>query len=104
MEMPTKCQFCGTEIMLDWNNIPSRPLGKLYFVEEFYCSTCQQREPVWFTTVQLLDGMRKLETMRPDHPSFWYHFVKTLKRAEEIQRRGEKEYGKIGRKNVVEFG
>ena len=94
MELPFRCTACGVETMQD--KLPRRPISKLYSVEEYICKACGKHAPCFFTTVQLLDGMRKLETMRPDHPSFRYHFAKTLKRAEEIQRRGEKEYGKIG--------
>ena len=101
MELPFRCTACGVETMQDMAKLPRRPISKLYSVEEFICKACGKRKPCFFTTVQLLDGMRKLETMRPTHPSFWYHFLKTLKRAEEIQRRGEKEYGKIGHQDLV---
>jgi hypothetical protein len=104
MELPFRCSTCGVETMLDWAKLPIRPISKLYSVQEFICKACGKSAPCFFTTVQLLDGLRKLETMRPNHPSFRYHFVKTLRRAEEIQIRGEKEYGEIRHKNVVKFG
>jgi len=75
--------------MLDLEKLEKRPVSKLYFVEGFLCQHCERWEPVFFTTLQLQESMKKLAQMSPHNPSYSYHLSKTLKRAEEIQKRGE---------------
>lgn len=75
--------------MLDFEKLESRPLSRIYFEEGFVCGYCGQWEPVFITTQSLRDAMRKLDRMSPSHRSFYFHLLKTLRKANEIQRRGE---------------
>jgi hypothetical protein len=95
MELPTHCDSCGQDTMLDWSRLERRPLSKLYSVEGFFCPFCRRWKPLFFTTRQLDENLRKLETMRPDHPSFYFHLLKAVKRAQEIQKRGRELDGSI---------
>jgi len=87
MELPVLCS-CNHENMVDWENLESRPLSKLYTVEGSICQGCGKWKPLFYLTPQLEENMRRLKNMQPSHPSFWYRFRKTAKRAEELQRRG----------------
>jgi hypothetical protein len=96
---------CGHWNMIDAENLERRPLSGLYTAEGFTCQECNTWKPWWYSTRQLDENMRKLETMKPDHPSFWWHFVKTRKRAEEIQQRGRNTaHGEIGHQNMATPG
>lgn len=90
--------------MVDPLKLERRPLKGLYTQEGFECQQCHRWKPCWISTRQLDEKMRKLENMRPDHPSFMYLFVKVLKRAEEIQRRGTETDGSIRHQNMVASG
>lgn len=75
--------------MVSMERMLKRPVSNLIFAEGFVCERCKDWKPAFYLTASLEDALRKLEVMRPDHPSFRYHFYKTMKRAIEIQRRGE---------------
>jgi len=75
--------------MIDWHRLESRPLSKLLTVSGYVCQQCNRWKPCWYSNRLLDDAMRKLESMSPQNPSFFYHFVKTMKRAAEIQKRGQ---------------
>lgn len=78
----------GHENMIDWENLEKRPLSKLLTAEGFMCQVCGTWKHLYYSTPQLEEKMRRLTQMSPAHPSFQYHFVKTFKRAQEVQRRG----------------
>lgn len=100
MELPLSFS-CGHENMVDLENLEKRPFSRLYTVEGTTCQQCGKWEACWFSTLQLSESMRKLGTMRPDHGSFRFRFIKTLKRAQEIQLRGLAEYGAFRIQNLV---
>lgn len=77
--------------MLDWGSLEERRISKLYWQEGYYCRECFKWNGLFFTTLALKQSLDRLKNMRPDHTSFLYHFLKTLKRAETIQERGRKE-------------
>lgn len=87
MEFPVLLS-CGHWNMLDTDKLERRPLSDLMTVTGISCQICKMWKPWYYSTRQLDESMRKLRLMPPDHASFWYYFVKTRKRAEEIQRRG----------------
>lgn len=91
-------------MMVDWERLESRPLSKLLTVQGCTCMFCMSWKPCWYTNRQLDDQMRRLESMPPTHPSFKYHFVRTAKRAEEIQRRGRNTDGALGHQNMAQSG
>ncbi len=93
MELPLRCT-CGHENMVCMERMMKRPVTNLIFVEGYFCGHCHNWKSVFYMTASLEEALRKLETMRPDHPSFRYHFYKTMKRASEIQKRGE-QHGKV---------
>lgn len=88
MSFPETCPHCGTVNDVDGLALERRPLSKVLWVEGYRCKTCQAWKPVFYSNRLLDEALRKLESMRPTHPSFAYLFAKTAKRAQEIQKRG----------------
>lgn len=88
MSFPETCPHCGAVNEVDWLALERRPLSKVLWVEGYRCRTCRQWKPVFYSNRLLDEALRKLETMRPEHLSFAYLFAKTVRRAQEIQKRG----------------
>lgn len=103
VEIPWKC-YCGRETMLDLENMETRPITKIYSMEGFTCMFCERWQITFCKTLQLEESLYKLKRMHPFNSSFAYHLAKTLKRAQEIQKRGRELYGEITIQHVVEFG
>lgn len=103
VEIPWKCT-CGRETMLDLENMETRSISKIYSMEGYTCASCERWQITFCKTLQLEESLYKLNRMHPFNSSFAYHLSKTLKRAEEIQRRGRELYGKIDLPHMVEFG
>ncbi len=102
MDLPVLCDTCGHEQMVDWERLEVRPISSLYTAHGYTCSKCSTWKRLWISTVQLLEHIRRLETMQPTHPSFWYHYSKTMKRSLVIQRRGRiSENGTIRDKDMA---
>lgn len=104
MEIPDTCRHCGAINLVDWLTLERRPLSKVLWVEGYQCKTCSSWKPVYYSNRQLDESLRKLEVMRPTHPSFLWHFAKTMKRSIEIQRRGLDMDGTLEHKNMVASG
>lgn len=101
MELPDRCPHCQHQNMVDFGNLERRPLSKLYIVEGYVCSACDRWKPIYYTTRALDENFKRLNNLPPMHRSFLYHFLKTVKRAMEIQERG-RSYGEIGHKDLAE--
>lgn len=86
--------------MVDMEHLESRPLSGLYIERGYVCPACGKWKPCHISTRQLDESLRRLSAMRPDHPSFWYHFVKAVKRAQDIQERGRL-HGSIRHKDLA---
>lgn len=87
MDIPILCS-CGRETIVDWTRLEKRPITNLIRVEGYTCR-CGKWVSCWYSTRQLEESLCKLESMRPEHANFLYYFGKALRRAEEIQKRGE---------------
>lgn len=101
MSFPETCPHCGAVNEVDCLALERRPLSKVLWVEGYRCQTCNQWKPVFYSNRLLDEALRKLETMRPDHPSFAYHFAKTVRRAQDIQRRGLESNGTFRHQNMA---
>lgn len=86
MVLPYTCE-CGASMMLDYENLESRPLPKLWEVEGYVCERCQQWKPVFYTNARLNDKLRKLSSTR--HKSFNHTFFRTLQSARAAQLAGQ---------------
>ena len=95
MELPDTCT-CGQINMIDYENLTSRPLGKLYTEYGYSCKACGNWKPCLISSRQLDEKLRKLTEMSPDHPSFPYHFAKAVKRAQEVNKRARSVHGSVG--------
>jgi hypothetical protein len=104
MEIPV-LSSCGHWNLIDPESLTKRPFAGLYTVSGYPCRICGIWEAFWYSNLQLDDQMRRLNEMRPTHPSFWYHFVKAKNRAQEIQKRGrglnKGENGTVGHSHMV---
>lgn len=87
--------------MMDWDDLESRPLSKIYTIFGYKCQQCGIWKPCWFSTRLLDEEMRKLENTSPTNPSFKHRFVKAVRRAEEIQRRGQEINGSLEHSDMV---
>ena len=87
--------------MVDFGKLDRRPLTNLYIVEGYICSKCEVWKPLFFTTRALDENFKRLKMLGPTHRAFLYHFLKTLKRAMDIQERG-RWHGEIAYKDVAE--
>lgn len=74
--------------MLDWTRLEVRQISKMYRQEGYTCPACEKWNGLFYLTIALEQNIQRLDHMRPDHPSFRHHFIKTVKRAEVIQERG----------------
>lgn len=104
MDLPDNCPNCNQINMVDWERLETRPVSALYVVLGYHCKACGCWKPCTYSTRQLDGNLRRLILMRPDHPSFYYHLVKTVRRAEEIQRRGRELNGSIQHRDVASAG
>lgn len=105
MEIPVRCDACDHQTMVDWENLEGRPLSKLITVYGYTCQVCNVWKPCWYSNRQLDDAMRRLISLPPTHPSFLYHFARTMKRAKEIQQRGRNTAnGAFGHQNLAQSG
>lgn len=85
MEIPILSP-CGHWNLIDPEGLEKRPFSGLYTVSGYICQECGQWKPWFYSNRSLDEKLRHLSGMRPDHPSFFYYFVKARKRAEEIQK------------------
>lgn len=101
MELPDLCQNCHKFVMVDFENLTRRPLGRLYTVYGYSCPYCNVWKQCFYSTRQLDENLGRLKKMRPTHPSFAYHLAKTLRRAQEINRRARSMDGSVRLQDVA---
>lgn len=99
MELPLQC-FCGHETMLDLECLETMPISKIFTQEGFVCKNCKQWKPVFILTLSLSEAMRKLNQMSLSHKNYRFHFMKTVRKAMDVQKRGEF-YGSSRNKNMA---
>lgn len=104
MDIPDICPHCGTVNMIDWTKLERRPLSKVIWVEGYTCQQCNRWKPCWYSNRLLEEALRKLESMPPRHASFAWHFLKAIKRAQDIQKRGMDTDGSLRHQNLVVSG
>jgi len=75
--------------MVDWERLEKRPVNSIYSISGQVCQSCQKWNVLWYSTKLLDEKMEKLANTPQTNKSFWYHFCKTRKRAEEIQKNGK---------------
>lgn len=88
--------------MIDMETLASRPLAGLNIEYGYICSNCGKWKPCHVSSRALDLKLKHLESMRPDHQTFRYYFVKAYKRAQDIQERARN--GEIGHPHMAESG
>ena len=89
MNLPVSCeQHCKTETMVDWENLESRPLSKLFIEYGYTCEGCHKWKPLYYSNLQLEESLHRLKYMSYKHPSYSHLLRKAYRRSIEIQKRG----------------
>lgn len=89
--------------MVDFQNLSTRPMGKLYAAEGYFCEHCGAWEAVSYTNPSLRDGERKLSRYRPGQRQFQFLFSKLYRKQCGVNERGEA-YGKVEHPHMVVTG
>lgn len=100
MELPWLCSN-GHESMIDLENLDEWPVDKVTKAQGFTCAGCGNVEAISHRTVSLVEAERKLSRYRPEQAQFQFLFVKLVRKAENLNRRGET-YGSKQRPHMAE--
>ena len=85
MQLPFRC-VCGSEQMVDVEQMEIRPVSKLLKAEGYVCPHGQWN-PVFYLTLSLEEQMKKLNRIPVTHRNFRYYFSKTLRKAAGVQKK-----------------
>lgn len=78
--------------MIDMTHLERKQVDKLHDVEGYVCSGCGEWVTVFTTTRSLDDAMHRLARLSVSRSDFRYHFMKTLKKATQVQKKAA-DYG-----------
>lgn len=76
--------------MVDHDALLSWPLDKVTTAHGYICEKCGKREAVFHSTASMNEALQKLAQYQPTHKKFAFLFAKAVRKAEGINRRGEK--------------
>ena len=88
--------------MIDLEKMENRPLSRIFTQEGFICERCGTWKPVFINTLSLRDAMRKLDQMPLTHKDYRFHFMKTVRKAMDVQKRGD-QHGPSRNKDMAEY-
>lgn len=85
--LPVLCPSCHEEIMVDMNNLESKPMDKIASRLGAKCTNCDTWVTVTYTTRSLEDALKKLSHRSENSAGYHYHFAKALKKCEGVQEK-----------------
>jgi len=85
--LPVLCPSCLEEIMVDMDNLETRPIDKVASRVGTRCTNCDTWITISYTTRLLEDALKKLMNRSPQSAGYHYHFAKVLKKCEGVQER-----------------
>lgn len=91
MLLPCWCDHCSKLNMVDYENLESRPLPKLWSVAGFECEQCHLWKPLFYYNARLLTKLHKLCGTR--QKKFKHKFQEAFRSARAAQLVGQENYG-----------
>ncbi len=88
-EIPWRCSACGSEQMVDFEDLSAWPIDKIVSVRGFVCGKCGFREAISYSNSSLEEIMRKLRRYAPGQQQYAHLLSKAIKRAQSLRQRGE---------------
>lgn len=101
MELSWQCGACSKDNMVEFDHLLTWTLNDVLSAKGFICEFCGTKEAVYFTTLSLEKHKRTLSKYHPEHKKFYFLFKETLRRATQVNIRGEGFYGKSRHSNLA---